>query len=136
MLNPSTADADKDDPTIRSCIRLAQKWKCGGIIVVNLFAFRATDPKDLKKAGYPIGLENDEWIRRSVGQCHPIVAAWGVNAEPGRSCFVKRMLREIGVPIQCLGTTKQGMPKHPLFIPASQQLIAFFVGQRITEDAP
>jgi hypothetical protein len=63
-LNPSTADEKEDDPTIKRCINYSKKWGYGGLCMVNLFAFRATDPSDLKAFHEPIGLENDKWIKR------------------------------------------------------------------------
>jgi hypothetical protein len=82
MLNPSTADASQDDPTIRRCIGFARQWGCGRLVVLNLFAFRATDPADLKRAADPVGPENRAWFDRTlvddlVGG--PVVCGWGVH---------------------------------------------------------
>lgn len=80
MLNPSRADDQQDDPTIRKCIGFATRLGYGSIRVVNLFAYRATDPADLKAAGYLVGDQNDEWIERGVRECDAIAYAWGANA--------------------------------------------------------
>src|SRR5262249_40146014 len=79
MLNPSTADATADDPTIRKCIGFARRWRCGVLRVVNLFAFRATDPDVLKAAADPVGPENRRWILRSIRRTNRqiVVCAWG-----------------------------------------------------------
>jgi len=117
MLNPSTADADKDDPTIRSCCRLARSWNYGGIAVVNLFAWRATDPRELTKADDPVGPENDEYIRMAVRNTDFTICAWGAYAAAGpRIKPVVAIIRQYRDFAHCLGTTKAGHPKHPLYI--------------------
>lgn len=124
MLNPSTADGKVDDATIRRCIRFAQDNGYGGITILNLFALRATDPRQLRKAEDPVGVDNDRWIaevaesRRTYGG--GIVCAWGAKADPARVRQVLRLVR--GIPLYCLGVTKDGHPKHPLYIAASTQL--------------
>ncbi len=115
-LNPSTADACQDDPTIRRCIGFARVWGYGGLVVTNLFAFRATYPADLKAAVDPIGPRNDYWIRRMAGQVETIVAAWGNDGTwVGRSAQVQRMLRGR---LHCLRINAGGEPSHPLYLPA------------------
>src|SRR5437870_4841901 len=86
MLNPSTADAEQDDPTIRKCVGFAKRMGYDGIEVVNLYAYRATKPADLKKAGYPRGPENDRHIEAALVESHAnsVICAWGVNA---RGCL-------------------------------------------------
>ena len=80
MLNPSTADASEDDPTIRRCLGFARRERAGGLVVANLFAFRATDPKALEDAADPIGPDNARWIETCVRETSgPIVAAWGAS---------------------------------------------------------
>lgn len=114
MLNPSTADAELDDPTIRRCMGFAKEWLCTELTVVNIFALRATDPKELYQAADPIGPENDKHLweqidKHSVGGV--IVAAWGAHKiaeERGNK------IAEIG--LQCLGKTKNGSPRHPLYL--------------------
>lgn len=126
MLNPSTADASKDDPTIRRCIGFAQKWKYGGVIVVNLFAFRATKPKALKKAEDPVGPENDEIILEACTSAGRIVGAWGAHGTyESRDELVENLL--LDHELLCLRKTKKGHPEHPLYIPSEQVPIPFEV---------
>lgn len=115
-LNPSTADAKRDDPTIRRCIRFARDWGAGGLVVVNLFAYRATYPVDLKAAPDPIGPRNDYWIRRMAARSQVVVAAWGNHgALMDRAAKVQTMLRG---KLCCLRRTAAGQPAHPLYLPA------------------
>ena len=78
-LNPSTADATEDDPTIRRIIGFARSWGYGGVDMLNLFAFRATDPSDLKAAVDPVGPKNDRYLAEYTSRSHATVAAWGVH---------------------------------------------------------
>lgn len=114
-LNPSTADEREDDPTIRRCIRFARDWGYGGLLMMNAFAFRATDPKNMKAAKDPIGPGNDEALKFRQTQVGLIVAAWGAHCSPQRELEVCEI---IGRPIYCLGKTKNGSPKHPLYLRA------------------
>jgi hypothetical protein len=123
MLNPSTADAWIDDPTIRRCRSFAKAWACNGISVANLYALRSTDPSALWHHPEPIGPENDEWLTRIAATASEVVCAWGANAQPERARIVAGMLAANGVQLKCLGTTKSGAPRHPLYVPASQPLI-------------
>lgn len=125
MLNPSTADANQDDPTIRRCIRFAQSNGFDAIDVVNLYAFRATSPADLKRAGYLVGPENDQHILDATrGQ--QVCLAWGANASGlTRPAEVLKLLRGIHVEPQCLWATRSGHPQHPLMLPASCRLRPF-----------
>lgn len=128
MLNPSTADADVDDPTIRRCIRFAQAHDFGGLEVVNLFAFRATDPKDLRRAGYLAGQDNDAHIAAAAAEASAICVAWGANvAGLERPQIVLPLLRTAGKPLQCLRITRSGYPQHPLMLASSCRLTAFDV---------
>lgn len=123
MLNPSTADAQQDDPTIRRCIGFAKAFGCGGLHVVNLYAFRATRPADLWKADFPVGAENDailgETFRAAAEEDRPVIAAWGANAQPARAGFIAGLARSQGLVLHALGTTKSGAPRHPLYLPAT-----------------
>jgi hypothetical protein len=122
MLNPSTADADQDDPTIRKCIGFAERQACGGIDVVNLYAYRATKPADLKRAGYPRGPENDRFIAAAARESGRVVCAWGVNARSlSRPAEVLALLRGCGVRPLVLATSADGVPLHPLMLPYSMR---------------
>lgn len=126
MLNPSTADAVTDDATIRRCIGFAKRWSCGGIIVVNLFAFRATDPNDLFRAAEPVGPDNDRYIRDAVREGYPVVGAWGNHgAYRDRAKAVCRLISRAGIWLSCLGHTKDKHPRHPLRLPYHQPLLTF-----------
>lgn len=121
MLNPSTADESVDDPTIRRCIGFAKAWGCNALTVVNLYALRATDPEALRTHADPVGPENDATIAAAVAATDIIVCAWGAfNLSPLRVRRVWPLLNLSELrPPQCLGTTKDGHPKHPLYLPAS-----------------
>jgi hypothetical protein len=113
MLNPSTADAFADDPTIRRCVAFARRDGYGGIKVVNLFALRAAHPADLRVSPDPVGAANDRIL--AAHACGTVVAAWGAGgALNGRGAEVAASLVSASVALVCLGVTKDGHPKHPL----------------------
>lgn len=126
MLNPSTADGTVDDPTIRRCMGFARAWGFGEMTVVNLFAKRATDPRELRI--HPqmfdqsthlavVGPDNDEHIQRETDAAEMVVAAWGAHGSlHNRDEEVCELLR--GEPLWTLGLTKLGQPRHPLYVPA------------------
>ena len=117
MLNPSTADADVNDPTIRRCIGFAWDWGYRVLAVVNLFAFRATTPRELRRATHPVGPRNDEHLLTAVDGAELVVAAWGIHgALHGRDREVTALL-STRAPLTCLGLTKHGLPRHPLYMP-------------------
>jgi hypothetical protein len=122
-LNPSTADADRLDPTLRRVVHFAMRENCGGMWVANLFAFRATDPRDLIRSygdtlsrESPIGPENDNYLQKMAGWCQGhIVAGWGTHGGwLERDTEVCELLKLYE--IQCWGLTKDGHPKHPLYL--------------------
>jgi hypothetical protein len=117
MLNPSTADARRDDPTIRRCIAFARAWGYAGIDVVNLFAYRSTRPEELLRVADPIGPLNDAHILRAHAASSLTVAAWG--AEAVAADRARRVVGLLGGDIACLGTTVAGAPRHPLYLRAS-----------------
>lgn len=124
MLNPSTADAEEDDPTIRKCVGFSQRWGCGGIYVANIFSWRATDPKELKKVNDPIGHQT-AWVLKLLSNRNYkyIVTAWGRNGElNGRGQAVQDLLLSAGLKPFSLGTCANGEPKHPLMLAYSTQL--------------
>ncbi|MDX1803927.1 MAG: DUF1643 domain-containing protein [Alcanivorax sp.] len=113
-LNPSTADHRQDDPTIRRCIGFARDWGYSGLCVANLFAFRATYPKDLFAADEPVGPKNDQWLRRLSRQADLVVAAWGnLGHHLDRARQVSRQLPEM----QAIRVNRSGDPAHPLYLP-------------------
>ena len=120
MLNPSTADGEVDDPTIRRCVGFAKKWGYSGITVVNLFALRTTDPNDLYRVSrdndvYPIGPDNDNAIIAGAATSDCVVCAWGAHGSyMGRGPQVIKMIGTLKS--MCLGMTKGGQPKHPLYL--------------------
>jgi len=121
MLNPSTADASADDPTIRRCRAFAKRFGCDALAVVNVYGWRATRPVELWRTPDPVGPLNDRFIRLALDCAKrddaPVVAAWGANARPGRVLTVSRLGR-----FQCLGVTKAGAPRHPLYLRSDEAL--------------
>lgn len=128
MLNPSTADAFEDDATIRRCRSFAMRENCQGFQVVNLFGWRATNPRELREVGDPEGPGNLGAVRLSVDVARqrgaPVIVGWGgdqIAISPAR-----RLLSWVG-PVQCLGVTKSGAPKHPLYLEKGSPLEPFVI---------
>lgn len=118
MLNPSTADEVDNDPTVERCERRARDWGFARLIVTNLFAFRATFPREMMAAEDPVGPENDAAILDAACGASRIVCAWGEDgAHQGRSAAVRRLLR--GRPLCALRVNRSGEPAHPLYLPYS-----------------
>jgi hypothetical protein len=119
-LNPSTADAAEDDPTIRRCIRYAQDWGYSGLLMVNLYAYRATDPRDLAEAPDPVGNpHNDRAIQNLAPTCDLFIAAWGATDAPWRNERAAAVCRLLdGYFLHSLGVTREGHPRHPLYLRA------------------
>lgn len=122
MLNPSIADNRKDDPTIRRCIGYAKKFGYGSIVVVNLFAYRATKCKRLSEVADPVGRCNDRYILREAAG-NTVVCAWGDRQKfkklslAGRPAKVLRLLNSVGAQIKCLKLTERQDPSHPVRLP-------------------
>lgn len=125
MLNPSTADELGDDPTIRRCIGFARRWGYAGLIVANLFALRATDPLALFAAHDPVGdPANRDAILGAIDEAALILCAWGhFAAARDRGQEVAALVRKRGHVPHCLGLTRQGAPRHPLYLPATTRPI-------------
>ena len=128
MLNPSTADAELDDPTIRRCIGYAKRENCSELRVVNLFGYRATKPTDLFQSHDPVGPRNDCYVWLAMSGHPLVIAAWGAQAE-NYSNRVNEVLRIVSVSgiqqIMALGLTKGGQPVHPLYQRKDAQLVQF-----------
>ncbi|HBM14376.1 MAG TPA: hypothetical protein DD390_16905 [Rhodospirillaceae bacterium] len=119
MLNPSTADAVQDDATIRRCIGYGKAWGYAGIVVVNLFAYRAKSPDVLHTIRDPIGPENRRHIEQAVKESGgPVVCAWGTNGSYlDQDQAVLGWIRALGISPMVLKLTNQGSPSHPLYLP-------------------
>lgn len=116
MLNPSTADESKNDPTVERCERWARSWGYGGLLVCNLFAFRATDPIDMKAARDPVGPDNDAAILECADRAGKVICGWGNHGgHLGRSSAVRKALA--WKELHCLRITQAGEPQHPLYLP-------------------
>ena len=117
-LNPSTADEQTDDPTMRRCKSFAESWGATGFLVANLFAYRATKPTDLYAASTPIGTATDNWIDTASSLAGLTIACWGNHGTyRDRATRVLPLLRNP----HCLRMTKVGHPSHPLYLPGSCQ---------------
>lgn len=130
MLNPSTADSDIDDPTIRRCIRFSRRWGYDGLIVLNLFAFRTPLPDNLRKTPCPVSEPNDfgrnnRFIQWFSNKCVLMVAAWGRRGKLMNrdKIFVDEVLS--GIQLYCLGRNSDGTPKHPLYCRGDLGLVEY-----------
>ena len=124
-LNPSTADAQKDDPTIRRCIGFARRLGFDRMNMLNLFAYRATDPKNLPVDDSVFGPGNSNMLTHYMGIRGLIVCAWGATPHPMKEraiSIVRERALAYGRDLRCLGTTKNGDPRHPLYLPADAPL--------------
>ena len=122
MLNPSTATEVQNDPTVERCERRARALGFGSFTVTNIFAWRDTDPRNMKAASDPVGPANDEAILDAGRSADQIIAAWGTHgAHLARGAEVEALLRNLGKPLYHLGLSKAGHPKHPLYIAYTEQ---------------
>ena len=114
-LNPSTADGQVDDPTVRKCIRFAKKWDGGTLVIANLFAFRSVDPRLLRQVVDPVGPDNDAWLEHVASTADVLVAAWGCHGTLGRRD--ETVAERFHGRLHALRLTKDGHPSHPLYLP-------------------
>ena len=122
MLNPSTATEIQNDPTVERCERRARALGFGAFRVCNIFAWRETDPRKMRRAADPVGPGNDAAIREGCLWADRIVCAWGTHgAHLDRGPDVARLMRATGRPLHHLGLTKDGHPRHPLYISYATQ---------------
>lgn len=129
MLNPSIADANIDDPTIRRCIGFAKSHGYSALEVVNLFAYRATDPVDLKINGWQVGSDNDHHIQQAMRECSKVCVAWGSHAKNcvQRCDQVARLISECNHVPMALAVDSNGIPRHPLMLRSNLRM------QRLSE---
>lgn len=123
MMNPSTADHRKNDPTILKIMRYAKKWGYGGVLVLNVYAYRTSKPENLPhRMTERVGHLNDWWIdtmfRYAKRKKIPVVCAWGVKHKE-RGDLVRRVAAGLGLQLQCLEVALNGEPKHPRFLSES-----------------
>ncbi|MBD8535685.1 DUF1643 domain-containing protein [Plantibacter sp. CFBP 13570] len=118
LLNPSTADATKLDPTLKQCVKFATREGFGGMLILNLYAFRTKEPKVMLAAADPVGPENDRVLAGATGT---VIAGWGAKAKPTRVTQVLALLP----PLHSLGVTKDGHPCHPLYLADNTPLSAW-----------
>lgn len=117
-LNPSTATHLKLDPTITRCVTNARKWGYGGMFMLNLFAFRATDPREMRIQLEPNGAQNNRFLLEYASECDLIIAAWGNHGTHlNRAREVLALFKRRKIRLMCLGTNANGTPKHPLYLP-------------------
>jgi hypothetical protein len=117
MLNPSRADAERDDPTLQACIRFAQRWAYGSLVVVNLFGYCTAYPDALKKVADPVGPENDVYLMAAVERSHQVVLAWGNGGcLGGRDRIILNKLKAHSAKLTYLQLNRSGQPRHPLYV--------------------
>lgn len=119
MLNPSTADGRQDDRTIGRCVDFSKRWGFGGLLVGNLFALRATDPDELLRHADPVGPLNAWNLSLMCIRASRVVVAWGSHPAATKATFQDVYRGVYGKRVICLGRTKGGAPRHPLYVPAS-----------------
>lgn len=138
MLNPSTADENILDPTVRRCVGFAKAWGYGSLWVLNIFALRATDPEELYRVAFdPVGPHNDFYIREVIQRSQCAVAAWGVHGKlRDRGAAVAAQIHRL-IPggLCCLGMTKDGHPRHPLYVSGSQERVPFTLRKEVADAA-
>lgn len=129
MLNPSTADAEQDDPTIRRCLGFSRREGAGALVVCNLFALRTTDPKGLLSHPDPRGPENEQYVADWISRADLVLCAWGSWPKVNRldhGLDVPGMVRSAGRIAYCLGKTKAGHPRHPLYVKSTKTLEVYW----------
>lgn len=128
MLNPSTADAEQDDPTIRRCLGFSREWGYGALRVVNLYAFRTSSPSTLRAAERNgtdvVGMLNDVHLCTAMKDTSICIAAWGANGLRRQERTIQ-LARDVGVALHCLAFTAKGCPRHPLYLPADSHPVYF-----------
>ena len=115
LLNPSRADEWEDDPSVRRCIGFTKAWGFGAVCLTNAFGYQATDPAELRRQADPVGPDNDDWLTECAKGASLHIVGWGVHGRLlGRDHAVANLLE--GYDLMCLGMTKDGSPRHPLYL--------------------
>jgi len=115
-LNPSTADAESDDPTIRKCVGFARRWGYGGVHMLNLFSYRATNPKQMLHVDEPVGEATNQWLAKYAAASEIVVACWGAHGAHRERWKDVCEVHLSYARLSCFGLTRSGMPRHPLYI--------------------
>lgn len=129
MFNPSTADTEQDDATIRKCVGFSKQWGYGRMVVVNLFAIRSRDPRAVALAVDPVGPLNDYWIKKATAESREVICAWGCSDHippkfAGRINNATDLIPD-EIPTMCLGRRKDGSPRHPLILAYSTPRVPY-----------
>ena len=119
-LNPSTADAKLDDPTIRRCVGFAKLWGFSWLLMGNVYAFRSTDPKSLQTVKNPVGPRNRDELDKMMAVSELVIVAWGNNPLTAEAKEIANWVVKQDK-VKCLGQNKNGTPKHPLYLAASTE---------------
>ena len=115
-LNPSTADENQLDPTLRRIRGYSMRWGYNGFMMLNAFGFRATDPREMEAAADPVGPDNDKWLLSETAKADRVFCCWGTHAKlGGRQAYLLELLRDR--PLHYLRLTSGGFPSHPLYLP-------------------
>jgi hypothetical protein len=126
MLNPSTADARMDDPTVKSVVRLTNALGFGSFEIANLYGWRETDPDALLACVDPVGPDNDQIVAAAISRCDVTICAWGAHKmAERRSRAMIELVRSLRPSAFCFGKTKAGAPKHPLYIKTGTALESY-----------
>ena len=119
MLNPSTADAQQNDPTVRRCLGYASQWGYDKLTVLNIFAYRATDPKELLKQSDPVGPDNESTFLTTIPKCDKIICAWGNHGDiEDQDVRALEWIMQYKQPYALKVNRKTGSPAHPLYLPS------------------
>lgn len=126
-MNPSTGDETHDDPTMAGCSARARDWGFGGFVMLNAFAYRATDKARLLEVDDPVGPENDATILAHAARADRLIVAWGQPPRPlaGRGPRLAALLAEAGLRPLCFAVNRDGSPKHPLYVARRAPLVAY-----------
>jgi hypothetical protein len=125
MLNPSTADAEQDDPTLRKCINFAKAWDYGSLEVVNLFAYRTSNPRELRQVTDPVGSKNNYYLQLVTQRAKLIIVAWGIHGSFQKRNTIVLNIISGNQALYCLGLTQDGHPRHPLYLKKTTNPIIF-----------
>jgi hypothetical protein len=129
MLNPSTADGQSDDATLLRCLAFSRREGYDRLLVANLFAFRTSQPEQLRQVADPVGNENDQHIQDAAARASTIIVAWGTRGSLHDRD--QTVLTQLARPLWCLGTNRDGSPRHPLYLKSECQLVPYLIQAQV-----